>query len=427
MGLNSPRSKKVCIIGSGPLGLSTAYYLAQTKKNNLQVTILEASSGGGGLASSHVLTNGQPLESYYHHIFCSDKHFIFLCKELGLDKRLFFKKASIGHFYDSKLYSLSGPLDILTSSLLDPLDRLRFILASVYLKSGIEKLFSGDTALLGSRRLYGLQCTQCIWQPLLEGKYSDYNGLVPMSWLAARIRDRSIKLGYLDGGFDVFYAELIERCRSRGVSIHYNNPVISLVSKKDSVLINDEPYDACLSTIGPVNELNANFSRSNDNVKYLGAICVIFELTQNPGIPYWTNYCDPESPVLAVISHRELDHSPRFDGLYPVYSAAYILPDSKLLHLSDAAIIELFFYPIQVIANHNNRSQHLEYNRATVYRTRYAQPVINPDIGLPPVLNTDGPLYQASMHSIYPNDRGQNYAIALGKRLANTMANDLSE
>ena len=42
----SPRGKKVAIIGSGPAGMSAAYYLA---KSNLSVTILEAAHEPGGL------------------------------------------------------------------------------------------------------------------------------------------------------------------------------------------------------------------------------------------------------------------------------------------------------------------------------------------------------------------------------------------
>lgn len=424
MTMNSVRPKKVCIIGAGPLGLSTAFYLLQTKKHKVHLTILEASSGAGGLASTHMLENGENIESYYHHIFSSDQSFISLCKEIGLDSQLYFRKTSIGHYFNSKLYNFGGPLDILTGKLLSPLDRLRFIFASIYLKSGIEKIFPRETAFNGCSKLYGSQCTQRIWQPLLEGKYGNYKELVPMSWLAARIRDRSIKLGYIDGGFDVFYTKLAGICALKGVDIRYNTRVKSLKVGAGNIFVDDTSYDACLSTIGPVGEAKAGLSESIDIVKYLGAICVIYELQDNPNLPYWTNYCDPDSPVLAVISHRQLDDSPRFGACYPVYSAAYVLPDSKMHELSDSEIKRLFFEPVQATASAGKCPLKLDYTKATVYRAKYAQPLINPDIGLPPIIHLNGPLYRASMHSIYPNDRGQNYAISLGKRMAKAIIDD---
>ncbi|MEB3326291.1 MAG: FAD-dependent oxidoreductase [Synechococcus sp.] len=421
----SSSEKKVCIIGAGPLGLSAAYYLLRAKNRRFNVTILEASADAGGLAGSHTLENGQCIEAYYHHIFSSDHFFLSLCKDLGIYSKVKFRKASIGHLIDSSLYSLSGPVDILTSSLLSPLNRLRFILVSIYLKSGIEKLFLGQTALHGSLKLYGSECTYRIWQPLLVGKYSNYSDMVPMSWLAARIRDRSIKLGYIDGGFDKFYKKLIHECKSLGAYMRYNKPVDSPYLEQNKVIIDGESYDACLSTIGPLNESLAHFPFPDSNVRFLGAICVVYEINRDPGIPYWTNICDPNSPVLAVINHRKLDCSTRFDNIYPVYSAAYVLPDADLFSLGDSELITSFFIPIQNLFKVNKNSQELSYDRATVYRTRYAQPVINPDIGLPPVMQIEGPLYKASMHSIYPNDRGQNYAIELGKRIALKITKDL--
>jgi protoporphyrinogen oxidase len=422
---NSVGLKKICIIGAGPLGLSAAYYLSQANKNNIDITIFEASSTVGGLAASHKLENGQCIESYYHHIFCSDTSFISLCVEIGLDPNLFFKATSIGHYFNGKLYSIGAPLDILAGNLLSPLNRLRFLLASIFLKTGIRKIFNGETALNGCYKLYGSQCTRRIWYPLLEGKFNNYKALVPMSWLAARIRDRSLKLGYLNGGFELFYARLLSICASRGVSFCYNTRVKSVTLDSGRVFINDVEYDACLSSIGPVNEAKLNFPDPSKSIKYLGAICVVFEIQDDPGLPYWTNYCDPKSPVLAVISHRELDDSDRYGDCYPVYSAAYVAPDSDLFNLSDSEIKTLFLEPIKAISLLADCPRPVRYSCATIYRTKYAQPVINPDVGLPPVIDTAGPLYRASMHSIYPNDRGQNYAIEIGKRMANIISRDI--
>jgi protoporphyrinogen oxidase len=337
-----------------------------------------------------------------------------------------FARASVGHYYNDKLYSLGGPRDVLTTELLSLPNRLRFLVVSAYLKSGINKIFEGQTAMQGCKRFYGEEITERIWKPLLEGKFSDYQDFVPMSWLASRVRDRSMRLGYMEGSFDLFYNALFKACALNNVKSNYSYRVHSIRVGVDKVLVDDHAYDACLSTVGPVVEQNLGIDCVNSEFMYLGAICVVYELDENPQIPYWTNYCDPTSPVMAVINHRELDSSYRLGKCYPVYSAAYLTPGSQLYSLTDHDLIQLFFVPVQNIGRLAANSSSLRFNCATVYRSRYAQPLINPGIKLPPIVSFEGPLYRASMHSIYPNDRGQNYAVALGKRMALKMAADLA-
>ena len=416
--MNSQPTRSICIIGGGPLGISAAYYLSRLCKQRARVTILEASNKTGGLAGSHKLANGEYIESYYHHIFQTDHSFRQLCHLVDVSNEIFFKPVSTGHYYKGSLYSLGGPADILKENLLFPSNRIRFLAASLFLKLGIQRRFKNKTALEGCRFLYGKEVTLKIWEPLLEGKFGEFKTQVPMSWLASRIRDRSIRLGYYKGGFHRFYEALSSACQEEGVSFKYNTRVLSLTIKKNKVEVDGTAYDACLSTIGPVLEEPLLDQVPNIPIRYLGAICVIYEFDGSLAIPYWTNYCDPESPVLAVINHRELDNDKRLGNCYPVYTAAYLKPDSELFALQDNAIVELFYKPIQAVARVAEPCNMPSLLRATVYRTKYAQPLINPDIGLFPITGTQGPLYSASMHSIYPNDRGQNYAVDKGRSMA---------
>lgn len=420
--------KSICIIGAGALGLSAAYYLSrsQQKENDISVTIIEASGKPGGLAGSHILANGESIESYYHHVFKTDKYFSDLCSDLGISNEMRFSPATAGHYYEGKLYKLGGVMDILFGSLLSTPSRVRFLVASLYLKIGIEKRFKGISAVDGSKYLYGSEATEKVWLPLLEGKFNQSCQEVPMSWLASRIRDRSIKLGYYNGGFHQFYDRLAAACLSQGVTIHYNTKVITATEQSNLVEINGNVYDACLSTVGPVIEKSLGIFDQGSEAQYLGAICVVYELDANPGLPYWTNFCDPKSPVLAVINHCELESSNRFGDIFPMYTAAYLEPGHELFNAQDKDIATLFYEPVARVAQACKVNSLPKYRRATVYRAKYAQPLINPDIGLVPIASFSGPVYRASMHSIYPNDRGQNYAIELGKKMALKMTSDLT-
>ena len=420
--------RKVCIVGAGVLGLSTAYYLKKLfPEENYLIDIIEASDSVGGLAKVFELSNGEKIESYYHHIFQSDKYFIDLSDELGLSYLLTFKKVSIGHYINGNLFNLSTPLEILKGDLLSPFNRIRFLMAAAYLKIGFNKYLNGIDALSGSRNLFGKEISKKIWMPLLKGKFKNKYKLVPFSWLAARIRDRTLKLGIMENSFDTFYKSLTEKCLKLGVNFKFKTPLENIEIFEKIIKVNDHKYDLCLSTIGPIKEKEILPNFQYPRFEYLGAICVIFELDFNLNIPYWINYCEDKSPVLAVINHRKLDKSKRFKDIYPIYTASYIDNDSELLKLNDTNIINIFFKSLKDVSKANGQSDNFNYKSAKVFRTKYAQPLINPSIGLNQLTSTGNRLFRASMHSIYPNDRGQNYSIKIGYLMAKKISNFFSQ
>jgi protoporphyrinogen oxidase len=62
-----------------------------------------------------------------------------------------------------------------------------------------------------------------------------------------------------------------------------------------------------------------------------------------------------------------------------------------------------------------------------VWRARYAQPVVVPHYSslIPPAETPLAGLYLCSMAQVYPEDRGTNYAIREGRRVAGTIAQAL--
>ena len=84
--------KKLTIIGGGITGLATAYLASKQKWD---VTVLEGSSKMGGLLNTFPIGENR-LEFYYHHFFTHDAEILWLCKELGVQKKLFFRKTTMG-------------------------------------------------------------------------------------------------------------------------------------------------------------------------------------------------------------------------------------------------------------------------------------------------------------------------------------------
>jgi hypothetical protein len=61
-----------------------------------------------------------------------------------------------------------------------------------------------------------------------------------------------------------------------------------------------------------------------------------------------------------------------------------------------------------------------------VFKAPFAQPIVTPDYlhKLPPHRTPLPGVYLANMAHVYPQDRGQNYSMRLGERMARLMLDD---
>jgi len=399
--------------------LSLAYFLA--KENKFDITIIEKSNKTGGLAGSTVLSNGITIDSFYHHIFLTDSYFIDLYNEILPQEPIFFEKSTTGHFYDNQLHDISDIKTIFKSELFSNIEFFRFIFASAFIKYFPEKIYKGKIASRYSRFLFGNSVYNKVWKPLLMGKFGEYSNILPMSWLAARIKDRTFRLGYPRNGFFKFYKELEKSLRSKGVTFIMNQSVESVNNSKHRIEINSSPYDFCISTLGPLVDSHIHQETLGTKIPYLylSAICIIFEMSELLDIPYWINYCDNNSEILAVINHCKLDKYTNYEGIYPVYVASYLNPTHFLHKLSDEELAQYFYKHLLKLLGNSYPKKLPKY---IVNRSKYAQPIINPDLKLPPINHISKQFMSCSMHSIYPNDRGQNYSIKYALKASSYIA-----
>ena len=102
---------------------------------------------------------------------------------------------------------------------------------------------------------------------------------------------------------------------------------------------------------------------------------------------------------------------------HPVYLSRYVDETSDLFLSSDERLQELFITYLQRMFPQCDTSTILTIQ---VTRARHVQPVISTGYSriLPPLKTPIGNLYLASMAQIYPEDRGQNQAVRMGRRVA---------
>ena len=111
----------VAVVGGGVLGMFLALRLRQ---RGAEVTLLESSSGPGGLAE-HDVIGGYHWDRFYHVILLSDLHTRALLDELGLGDTLRWGVTRTGFYTDGTLYSLSDSVEFLKFPLLSLIDKFR--------------------------------------------------------------------------------------------------------------------------------------------------------------------------------------------------------------------------------------------------------------------------------------------------------------
>jgi protoporphyrinogen oxidase len=411
---------KVLIIGAGATGLDAAYEL---QKHGVEVVIVEKSNSPGGLAGS-LQVQGQNLELFYHHLFTTDKSAINLIREIGLGDKLKFYPASNGIFYDGKLYPFSSPVDILKFKPVGPIGMARFAASSAYLKATKNwKPLERQLALEWMGRWAGKKATEIVWKPLIVGKFGDRAQEITMSWLWARIHNRSFKLGYMDGGFQRIYEVLADKVRAQGGEIIFGQGVASLKSpegKVTAVLENGKKLTADAAIVTTPEPLFAKMAGLKLDPKksheHLGATCFVLELDRSLIPYYWLNINDPSFPFLAVVEHTRMVGTKAYKGKHIVYVGNYIPHDDWRFTSDPDELLKKYIPYLQKINPDFQKSWIKKYQFS---KAPFTQPLVTRDYAakIPSNRTKLKNVWLATMTQIYPEDRGQNYAFAMAQRV----------
>ncbi|MFO7742995.1 MAG: NAD(P)/FAD-dependent oxidoreductase [Anaerolineae bacterium] len=440
------------VIGAGVTGLAAAYDL--TKRGH-QVTVYEARSYAGGL-SAGFRDEGWDwhLERFYHHWFASDDDLIGLIEDLGARDRLFFRRPTTTLYYQGELYPLDSPVPWLDFIPFPPLhrtvrvlqfrplsliERLRAGLVGAYLTAIRDwHAFEQVAAHEWMRRTVGERAYNVLWRPLLVSKFGEEHYRdVNMAWMWARLHKRTASLGYFEGGFQAFVDLLVERIGRQGGAVRLDSPVRSVLrtekpgsdpaEAKIRVAFADGAveHDVVIATVSPQTmleltpQLTGQYASKLRNLESMGAVALVLALKRSlTDGHYWINLPKgTDIPFMGLVEHTNYVSSEHYGGDHLVYCGDYLPSDHPYFDYGRDRLLETYLPGLEKI----NPDFRLDWVRASwIFTEDYAQPVPKVNHGRNiPALRTPLPgLWMANMSQVYPWDRGTNYAVEIGRRVA---------
>ena len=439
---------RIGIIGGGLTGLTAAYQLV---KEDVDVTIFEAGDRLGGLAAGFDLA-GHRIEQAYHFLYKTDEFILAMVEELGLDDKLTFHKSSVSTYYGDTLYPMETPIDLIRFNPIGFFDRIRAGVTVLWLQRERNwRKLSKITALDWLRKYAGRAVTDVIWEPLLRGKFDRYYDKVTMSWLWGRVlqrvdsRDAKLggeALGYFDGGFKCIIDAMERPVREAGATLHFNTFIQKLHHDETTgeVVVtlmdgSEQRFDRVLATV-PSNILakmiadyeavDPSYFEKIRSIDYLDAVVLPFATEQKITDYYWHNINTPNSPFVVFLSLTALVGSEKFDGKHVYYIGDYVPPEHEYMSMPEEDLKARWYGELKKMFPDFDPSQVIDDG---LFRMRNAQHIV--DIGfeenkLVPHETPCPGVLMCNFSQIYPMDRGTNYAIRDGNRMAKMLLESLA-
>lgn len=437
---------RVGIVGAGATGLAAAYELGQLGH---EVLLYERAPFIGGQASTFDV-GGARLERGYHHLFTSDTDIIELVDQIGLGHQMRWIPSTVGTLYDGRIYNFVTPIDLLKFTPLNLIDRIRLGLVTMKLRRMKDwRKIEGVTAAEWLRKETGKNAYEAFWGPMLRGKFGeDYYDQVGMAWVWGKINTRFASrgkslakemLGYPIGSFGEIFDVLEQKITSHGNQIKCNASVGRIVADDGRVTGMEvseggettivDSIDAVISTTQNyifrqlLPSISGDYAARLDSVKYMSAVLLILVLDRPLSNIYWLNVADRSVPFVGVIEQTNLIGPENYSGKHIVYLTNYLTREHPLYKMSHEELLQEYLPHLRKI-NTNFDPSWIQASYHQVVNA--AQPIIGVDYlkRMPSYRTPVSGVYLANTTQVYPQDRGTNYSVRMGRLVARMAIED---
>ena len=433
------------VIGGGVGGLAAAWELVLAGHS---VRLYEAGPVIGGQVRTFEIGGGR-IEAFYHHLFRSDTAIVELIEELGLGAELEWIDSSVGFLMEGRHYPFLGALDLLRFDAVSPLTRLRLGLAALWLRRYTRwQRYEGRTARSWIERWVGREGYARVWGPLLRAKFGRHADDVSLVWFWGKVHLRFAsraggplgglfareQLGYLRGSFGRYIEALVGAIEARGGVIEASAPATRVLVEDGRVrgveLAGEagapprvERADTVIATTPSdvfrriVPELEAGYAELLDAVEYQWATVLILALDRPLSESYWLTVTDADCPFVVAVEQTNFIPPERYGGLHVVYFSNYCDPGDPVV---EETADQTFARYLPFIRRINPQFEPEWIQGMWLFKDRAGQPIVHARYHetIPPHrMPVDG-LYLANTTQVYPEDRGQNYSIRMGRRVA---------
>src|SRR3989338_11119251 len=280
----------------------------------------------------------------------------------------------------------------------------------------------------------GRKSYEMIWEPQLANKFGGFFKDISLAWFWARIKKRTPKLVYPSGGFLGFANRLVRECERRNVKFLFGAEVEEIKKSDNGVEIKykengkwkmeNGKYDAVIVTLPSffflniARDLPENYREQLMSLKGLGAINLVLRL-KKPFLTdgtYWLSICEKNAPIMAIVEHTDFMDKKHYNNEHIVYLGNYLPREHPYFSYSAEKLLEAY-EPLLKKVQPKFRESLIALHMFTV---PFAQPIIPRNYSkiIPPFETPFSNLFLANMQQVYPWDRGTNYAVELGEKVA---------
>lgn len=422
-------SKRVAVLGAGPMGLAVAYQLA---RDGHKPILFEADDRVGGMTATFNF-GGLNIERYYHFHCISDKDFLNILNELHLVDKMKWVETKMGFYYKSEVSPWGNPLALLKFKDLSLTAKFRYGLhAFLSTKRNDWKTLDDVEATSWIKRWVGVEAYNVLWKKLFDYKFYHFTENLSAAWIWSRIRriGRSRysifreKLGYLEGGSDTLLNGMKKFIEDNGGVICLSSPIEKVLIRNNAasgVIVNGttHEFDTIISTI-PLPYIPTIIPDLPDDIllkfksqKNIAVVCVIAKLKKKLTENFWLNVNDPEMDIPGLVEYSNLRPLQESIVYVPFYMPADL---DKFKDENSIFAIKVKQYLQRI----NPDLQDSDFIDIKVSRYRYAQPICPPKFldSLPPFELPIKGLFVADTSYYYPEDRGISESIGFGRMVA---------